>query len=1033
MEHEHGENIDTSKDFLLLGGFLDYLLANGFEFGPDKYILVKQLLNALQPNVPKEKFRHLLCPLFATNAEKQSQFYYLFDRYFESVTVKGKQEPVTPELKEDIVVPRQPRQKKYILVGALVFALFTLLCILLVYLFSPKIVTEDENTEVSPESALPVTDGKPGDAPSGNLSLDTIRTIITREVETAGAGQEVPVPVNLWPVITEDVSDLVYVPTWWERYGIYVKLGFVMLFLVSFVTVQLFRDRQRKFLLFQQQFKKPPDSHPLEIPNPKFTLFHSDSFYDAAKTLRERDVSENFEIDLPKTIQSTVDAGGYLDLQYRPLTKPSEYLVLIDVKDGKDHIGQWMKQLSKDLQRQDVLFEMYYYNTDPRIVWRYSTDDWFYLEDLFFQSRDYRLIIFGDGEILVEGFSGRLKGWTELIGGWEDRVLCTPVPVNDWSRREVALETLLSVLPATTYGLTQLNTTLDRKDLQPAPDKRLLQARSAGWSIELPDFNIDIEDETERTRLIASLKKCLGENLFEWLCACAVYPELHWDFTLELGRRLGTQTDDLLLPKHLYFLSLIPWFQHGAIPGQIRERLGSMLPAHRKILVLQAIMDILNLNPPSENTYAYSQYKMHLVLAELQLTEDARRKKQLQKEVRKLAFADPEAKELATLKYASALDDRESKIPAVIKNTVYENGLRVLGVNAQFRNLLASFAVIFGLFFIYITRQNLPVAVFNDQMYLLHTSLDSSRYFTFRALEAADSAAQFDMYKRALGAHPDFAKAYYNRAWSYNKYGDFSRASNDLTIARLIADTASASNPQFTTGPDKRYAVKDSLSRRSLYNLGATQYGTAQYAAAIAAFSQMTAQYDTGWYERGLSYLYHKEESLDSALTDLNNTWSKNPDFYKMQADTLYHPVVRPLVIRYRKITDKTLKNKIRDFLQNLQVPLDDLLRDERRILANPPVTGRITVTDTVDLVRVQDKPEVKKYERQDRPLVNGRAAIKNQKGLWGFIDSKGVLVIDFQYDEATDFSGGDAQVRQGDAVFFIDKNGKCIEGCPDK
>jgi hypothetical protein len=37
------------------------------------------------------------------------------------------------------------------------------------------------------------------------------------------------------------------------------------------------------------------------------------------------------------------------------------------------------------------------------------------------------------------------------------------------------------------------------------------------------------------------------------------------------------------------------------------------------------------------------------------------------------------------------------------------------------------------------------------------------------------------------------------------------------------------------------------------------------------------------------------------------------------------------------------------------------------------------------------------------------------QDGKWGFIDSTGRVVIDFQYDEALDFSDGMAQIRVGD------------------
>jgi hypothetical protein len=45
----------------------------------------------------------------------------------------------------------------------------------------------------------------------------------------------------------------------------------------------------------------------------------------------------------------------------------------------------------------------------------------------------------------------------------------------------------------------------------------------------------------------------------------------------------------------------------------------------------------------------------------------------------------------------------------------------------------------------------------------------------------------------------------------------------------------------------------------------------------------------------------------------------------------------------------------------------------------------------------------------------------------WGYIDSTGRLVIDFQYDEANDFCDGLAGVRVGDSWGYIDEDGRMV------
>jgi len=64
----------------------------------------------------------------------------------------------------------------------------------------------------------------------------------------------------------------------------------------------------------------------------------------------------------------------------------------------------------------------------------------------------------------------------------------------------------------------------------------------------------------------------------------------------------------------------------------------------------------------------------------------------------------------------------------------------------------------------------------------------------------------------------------------------------------------------------------------------------------------------------------------------------------------------------------------------------------------------------------------------------NGMAAVANKNLRFGFIDNTGKLVIDFLYDEVTDFKNGYAKVSIDDDFFFINKTGsKILKGSNNK
>ncbi|MFN2514044.1 MAG: hypothetical protein ABR568_21850, partial [Pyrinomonadaceae bacterium] len=166
----------------------------------------------------------------------------------------------------------------------------------------------------------------------------------------------------------------------------------------------------------------------------------------------------------------------------------------------------------------------------------------------------------------------------------ELRLLLTPQPVALWGAREVILSRHFIVLPATTAGL------LSVADYFETGQRPNLESRSQDDNEEPPD----IYDQSEVVRL---MRRYLGEELFQWLCACAYVPELKWDLTLSLGS-FPCMGRSLLTEENLLKLTHLQWFQDGSIPDDYRAVLINELDAEKKEAIHSSIIDLLNKNLP---------------------------------------------------------------------------------------------------------------------------------------------------------------------------------------------------------------------------------------------------------------------------------------------------------------------------------------------------------------------------------------------------------------------------------------------------
>lgn len=351
----------------------------------------------------------------------------------------------------------------------------------------------------------------------------------------------------------------------------------------------------------------------------------------AARAMQRREASEVSFLDLSRTLDATIEAGGHPTFVYRSGTRPPEYLVLLDRTSFRDHQPRLYHELVAKLADFGVLVAEFTYEGDPRVLDDAESGARVRLVDLVRRFPAHRLLVFGDGGRFLHPVTGDLQPWVEAMMPWPERALLTPVAPKAWGSREIRLASAFVLLPGTLDGVGAV---LRHFESERRPDLRLWHRASTAP----PPPELSGPDP------MGQLRAYLDEDGFQWLCALAVYPELHWDLTLFVGSMRvlggGVVTEDRLLR-----LVRLPWFRDGFIDSDIRARLldeGRPEVIHE---VRSAILRILEGDPPPPDSIAADRYHLHLVVQRVESApstpeEVARLEEALRRTPLKLLSAD---------------------------------------------------------------------------------------------------------------------------------------------------------------------------------------------------------------------------------------------------------------------------------------------------------------------------------------------------------------------------------------------------------
>lgn len=688
----------------MFGELLTHLRQHGFPIGVDHYLRLQELLDKVGASCAPEDLKTLLAPIFATSRSQQEQFYRAFDSYFslfEPATLKQAPAARTAAATTSAlqVRPKEMRrpepqaspavfQKKWLYIVAPVVVLALVLGIVLL---SRRNAEPNQNAAQQPNAnAQPPLDN----ANTGAPPIIEVPPPVAQpgfEQPAPGVPYTPPVadPAGIQPAMPQTQATPVAQPNatpspnFYQRNRALIYLTALLVPLAIFFAYEWYRRRRRRLILARERRRKAPYVWPVRVNAPLPKLFESEQFYTAARLLQRRQVDEFYRLDVEATVAATIASLGFPSFRYRSASKPPEYLALIDRASFRDHQAKVFGELTSALETEGVFVARYFYESDPRVCRDESGEQSLHLNELQNRYGNHRLLLFGDGAKLIDSLTGKLESWTALLMNWQDRAVLTPVPALSWSLRERALAQHFVLLPATLEGLQSL---VDYFEAAVTPDLRVWARTNGSSSSGAPiDFDRPIN--------IRMLRDYLGKEVFEWLCACAIYPELHWDLTLYLGA-LPSLGNNLVTEKNLLRLSSLPWFRTGTMPDNLRWALISELAPDKARAIRTSLIQLLEKNPPPRGTIAEESYHLNLVAQRWLHSRSRQRLRELLDLMRKL----PRSVALRDQTLVRHLETAPQPplnftLPARFRKLFYQHGLPAFGLKTSARLLLTLLTV----------------------------------------------------------------------------------------------------------------------------------------------------------------------------------------------------------------------------------------------------------------------------------------------------------------------------------------------------
>jgi hypothetical protein len=496
------------------------LEARGFAIGMDQFLAIQLLLTRLAerdalPANPYELARHI-GPVVCGSAAQQRDFPRLFDIWLGPLVGKSDVPPPRPipmDAEREILKALRTTLRRQRLLRAL-SALLCLGLALLLYI---------------------VAEQSPLFQPSGGPKSTTVPPLLPPEL----AHQ-------------------------FERYRLAIQIAGLLVaagIIISVISNRRFLNRR------------------LSIAPPNFANLSLDTYEDgstwlppvhrdAVARMRHRVVQSDDQLDVEATVLSCARAAGQFVPVYATRSRVPEYLILIDRAATGDLQAARATAIVAALAAEAVYAKVYYFDGDARTLYDSAHPEPVSLAELYVRHPEHRLIVCAEAAGFLDPLTGRPYPWLSRLGLWAERSLLTLVPVVDWGTPERTLSSIgFKIFPCMPDGFAAVSearlaqrVVADARGVHPPRYPDRLADDELAWIDQNAPNPADVRDG------LGDVRRYLSDIGYEWLAACAVYPEINPRLALYLGDRLASPFQASILER----FARLPWMRRASMPDWLR-------------------------------------------------------------------------------------------------------------------------------------------------------------------------------------------------------------------------------------------------------------------------------------------------------------------------------------------------------------------------------------------------------------------------------------------------------------------------------
>ncbi|MEL7423714.1 MAG: hypothetical protein AAFN81_12020, partial [Bacteroidota bacterium] len=382
------------------------------------------------------------------------------------------------------------------------------------------------------------------------------------------------------------------------------------------------RYRRRKVMLSYTN-RQGPYHWLMRIPGkPRLSLDRY--FYRALAAFKARDAYSSNRLDVEETVESTIRKGGSIQLAFQEIHKQQQFLLLIDLNCTHHHRRKTFELLIDELIAEEAPIQRYYFSGDPRVCWEKSVHQLQSLATLSHRHGSSALLIYSDGQRMLDYRSGRLAAWTKIFSRWRQRLLLLPEWSENLGRHEEQLSESFRIVPANTQGLAEAVSVLEALNISKHRKFRQQFAATA-TPLRLPEgLQTDMLFTVLNSYLLSyDAEQRVDDSLVRWIAACAIPAAPFWEWTLLVGRELeAMEARPICTLANLEMLNRLPWLAENRIPEAYRTALVDWLEEHYPVFCLrmrQRWDEVLSLqeNLPPIDSLAWNDHHLALIVNRL--------------------------------------------------------------------------------------------------------------------------------------------------------------------------------------------------------------------------------------------------------------------------------------------------------------------------------------------------------------------------------------------------------------------------------